>query len=108
MCCACPVTSALDNPFNALPENWASDPELLAGLRVDRTIVAAYALSGFCAGVTAVILVALTGGFAPAVLTVPNPLAGYIALARQVAAGGIKQIAAQVQAFLARPQTFPA
>ena len=35
MCCACPVTSALDNPFNALPENWASDPELLAGLRVD-------------------------------------------------------------------------
>src|SRR6516164_4460271 len=35
MCCACPVTSALDNPYNALPENWASDPELLAGLRVD-------------------------------------------------------------------------
>ena len=35
MCCAYPVTSTLDNPFNALPENWASDPELLAGLRVD-------------------------------------------------------------------------
>jgi polyphosphate kinase len=35
MCCACPVTSALDNPFNALPADWASDPELLAGLRVD-------------------------------------------------------------------------
>jgi ribose/xylose/arabinose/galactoside ABC-type transport system permease subunit len=30
----------------------------LAGLRVDRTIVAAYSVSGFCAGVTAVILVA--------------------------------------------------
>jgi ribose/xylose/arabinose/galactoside ABC-type transport system permease subunit len=30
----------------------------LAGLRVDRTVVAAYAVSGFCAGVTAVILVA--------------------------------------------------
>jgi len=29
------VTSALDNPFNALPLNWASDQELLAGLRVD-------------------------------------------------------------------------
>jgi len=29
------VTSALDNPFNALPVDWASDPELLAGLRVD-------------------------------------------------------------------------
>ena len=28
MCCACPVTSALDNPFNALPLNWASDAEL--------------------------------------------------------------------------------
>jgi polyphosphate kinase len=35
MCCACPVTSALDNPFNALPANWASDAELLAGLTVD-------------------------------------------------------------------------
>ena len=35
MCCACPVTGALDNPFNALPLNWASDQELLAGLRVD-------------------------------------------------------------------------
>jgi D-alanyl-D-alanine carboxypeptidase len=31
-----------------------------------------------------------------AVLTAPNPLAGYIALARQVAAGGIKQIAGNV------------
>ncbi|HXJ77159.1 MAG TPA: ABC transporter permease, partial [Candidatus Methylomirabilis sp.] len=30
----------------------------LAGIRVDRTIVAAYALSGFCAGLAAVILVA--------------------------------------------------
>ena len=30
----------------------------LAGLRVDRTVIAAYALSGFCAGVAAVILVA--------------------------------------------------
>jgi polyphosphate kinase 2 (PPK2 family) len=29
------VTSALDNPFNALPANWASDAELLAGLTVD-------------------------------------------------------------------------
>jgi len=29
------VTSALDNPYNALPANWASDPELLAGLTVD-------------------------------------------------------------------------
>ena len=29
------MTSALDNPFNALPLNWASDQELLAGLRVD-------------------------------------------------------------------------
>src|SRR5262252_1096266 len=35
MCCACPVTSTLDNPYNALPANWASDPELLAGLTVD-------------------------------------------------------------------------
>ena len=35
MCCACPVTSALDNPYNALPANWASDAELLAGLTVD-------------------------------------------------------------------------
>ena len=35
MCSACPVTSTLDNPFNALPENWASDPELLAGLSVE-------------------------------------------------------------------------
>ena len=29
------MTSALDNPYNALPENWASDKELLAGLTVD-------------------------------------------------------------------------
>jgi polyphosphate kinase 2 len=29
------VTSTPDNPFNALPLNWASDQELLAGLRVD-------------------------------------------------------------------------
>src|SRR5882757_10475350 len=35
MCCACPVTGAIDNPFNALPLNWASDAELLAGLTVD-------------------------------------------------------------------------
>src|SRR5215467_4326624 len=35
MCCASPVTSTLDNPYNALPENWASDKELLAGLTVD-------------------------------------------------------------------------
>src|ERR1700730_18036728 len=35
MCCACPVTSALDNPYNALPANWASDRDLLAGLTVD-------------------------------------------------------------------------
>src|SRR5437667_2837148 len=35
MCCACLVTSALDNPFNALPENWASDPAVLADLSVD-------------------------------------------------------------------------
>ena len=35
MCCAYLVTSTLDNPYNALPVNWASDPELLSGLRVD-------------------------------------------------------------------------
>jgi len=29
------VTSTLDNPYNALPANWASDAELLAGLTVD-------------------------------------------------------------------------
>jgi polyphosphate kinase 2 len=29
------VTSTPDNPFNALPLNWASDQELLAGLSVD-------------------------------------------------------------------------
>jgi polyphosphate kinase len=34
MCCASHVTSELADPFNALPENWASDEELLAGLRV--------------------------------------------------------------------------
>jgi polyphosphate kinase 2 len=35
MCSAYAVTSTPDNPFNALPLNWASDQELLAGLRVD-------------------------------------------------------------------------
>ena len=35
MCCACPVTSEPVNDFNALPLNWASDQELLAGLTVD-------------------------------------------------------------------------
>jgi polyphosphate kinase len=34
MCCASGVTSEPADPFNALPENWASDEELLAGLRV--------------------------------------------------------------------------
>src|SRR5580658_7294753 len=34
MCCASHVTSELADPFNALPDNWASDPELLSGLRV--------------------------------------------------------------------------
>jgi polyphosphate kinase len=35
MCCASGVTTAAANPFNALPVNWASDRELLAGLRVE-------------------------------------------------------------------------
>ena len=34
MCSASDVTSEAADPFNALPENWASDDELLAGLRV--------------------------------------------------------------------------
>jgi polyphosphate kinase 2 len=34
MCCASGVTSEPADPFNALPENWASDQDLLAGLRV--------------------------------------------------------------------------
>ena len=34
MCCASDVTSEPADLFNALPENWASDEELLAGLRV--------------------------------------------------------------------------
>jgi polyphosphate kinase 2 len=34
MCCAYLVTSKPAEEFNALPENWASDPELLAGLVV--------------------------------------------------------------------------
>jgi len=35
MCCASGVTTAAADPFNALPVNWASDRELLAGLRVE-------------------------------------------------------------------------
>jgi polyphosphate kinase len=35
MCCASGVTTAPADPFNALPVNWASDRELLAGLRVE-------------------------------------------------------------------------
>jgi polyphosphate kinase len=35
MCCASEVTTAPADPFNALPLNWASDRELLAGLRVE-------------------------------------------------------------------------
>src|SRR5580692_10833347 len=35
MCCAIDVTSEPSGEFNALPLNWASDPELLAGLTVD-------------------------------------------------------------------------
>jgi len=34
-CCASRVTRRLPNEFNALPEDWASDPVLIAGLRVD-------------------------------------------------------------------------
>ena len=35
MCCARGVTSAAAENFNALPENWATDHNLLAGLTVD-------------------------------------------------------------------------
>ena len=35
MCCASDVTSETVNDFNALPANWASDRDLLAGLRVE-------------------------------------------------------------------------
>ena len=35
MCCASDVTSETVNDFNALPVNWASDRDLLAGLRVE-------------------------------------------------------------------------
>src|SRR5712691_9303031 len=35
MCCASTVNSAPANDFNALPLNWASDRDLLAGLTVD-------------------------------------------------------------------------
>ena len=35
MCCACGVTSEPPREFNALPEDWASDPTLIAGLTVD-------------------------------------------------------------------------
>ena len=35
MCCISDVTTETGLPFNALPENWASDPSLLAGLTVD-------------------------------------------------------------------------
>jgi polyphosphate kinase 2 len=35
MCSARGVSSELADQFNALPLNWASDPDLLAGLRVD-------------------------------------------------------------------------
>src|SRR6516165_10439332 len=35
MCCACTVTAESTNKFNALPEDWASDPVLIAGLTVD-------------------------------------------------------------------------
>src|ERR1700677_4693500 len=35
MCCAIGVTSEPANEFNALPEHWESDPDLLAGLTVD-------------------------------------------------------------------------
>ena len=34
-CCASYVTRQLPGQFNALPEDWASDPVLIAGLRVD-------------------------------------------------------------------------
>jgi len=35
MCCAYGMTSEAAPPFNALPEDWASDPTLIAGLTVD-------------------------------------------------------------------------
>jgi polyphosphate kinase len=35
MCCARGVSSESAEKYNALPVNWASDPDLLAGLRVD-------------------------------------------------------------------------
>src|SRR6266851_639752 len=35
MCCASDVTNETTDLYNALPLNWASDPELLAGLTVD-------------------------------------------------------------------------
>jgi len=35
MCCASDVTNETADLYNALPLNWASDPELLAGLTVD-------------------------------------------------------------------------
>ena len=35
MCCASDVNSEPADRYNALPLNWASDPDLLAGLRVD-------------------------------------------------------------------------
>ena len=35
MCCASDVTSESTDLFNALPEDWASDPVLIAGLTVD-------------------------------------------------------------------------
>src|ERR1700744_2011706 len=35
MCCISDVTTETGLPFNALPENWDSDPSLLAGLTVD-------------------------------------------------------------------------
>ena len=35
MCSASEVTTPPADPFNALPVNWASDRELLAGLRVE-------------------------------------------------------------------------
>src|ERR1700726_3700523 len=34
-CCACGVTSQFSAEFNALPEDLASGPVLIAGLRVD-------------------------------------------------------------------------
>jgi polyphosphate kinase 2 (PPK2 family) len=35
MCCAIGVTSEQAHDMNELPENWANDPDLLAGLTVD-------------------------------------------------------------------------